>query len=138
MNPADRDYSTERVIRVLEDFGFQWGQLQNYFPFGFVDQREGEYVSILRAVLSALPNLREQEQLLDLLDTQWCAFIEQCWVANEEGDEPVIHAEPAFARIQINQTVRSEFKMSRKPVREALMGLNKGDTLLKRIMRDAG
>ena len=118
MNPADRDYSTERVINALEDFGFQWGQLQNYFPFGFVDQREGEYVSILRAVLSALPNLREQEQLLDLLDTQWCAFIEQCWVAIENGDASVIHAEPAFARIQINQSARSDFNLPRKPARE--------------------
>ena len=138
MSPAEHNYSTERAIRALKDNGFQWHQLRSYFPFGFLNQREGEYVSLLRAALSALSSGREQELLLDLLDTQWCAFIEQCWVANEEGDEPVTRAEPAFARIQINQSARSEFNLPRKPVREALMGLEKGDTLLKRIMRGAG
>lgn len=137
MSPAERNYPTERAIRALKDNGFQWHQLRSYFPFGFLDQREGEYANLLHAALSALSSPREQELLLDLLDTQWCAFVEQCWVANEEGDESVTHAEPAFARIEINQCVRSEFNLPRKPVRQALMGLEKGGTLLKRIIRDA-
>ena len=94
-------------------------------------------MSILRAALSALPNPREQEQLLDLLDTQWSAFIEQCWVASENADASVTHAEPAFARIQINQTVRSDLNLPPKPVRQVLMGFEKGDTLLKRMLDGA-
>lgn len=62
---ASHKYSTDEAIKSLKDRGFQWDKLQSYFPFGFLNQREGEYVSLLRAAVSALSNSRERELLLD-------------------------------------------------------------------------
>ena len=94
---------------------------------------------MLNAVLDALPDDRQRALLLDLVDTQWCVFIEQKWIAREFNSDPnlflgVNHF--ALARLQIGSSMRAERNLGHKDGRRAMMSLNPDETLFDRIARE--
>lgn len=81
-----RDAETE-----LADQGFRWDRFREIFPFGATEYGEGRYQRLVSEVLKQLPNDRQREMLMALLDVQAAAFLEQAWVQNEffEAEEDV-------------------------------------------------
>lgn len=73
------------AMAALEQEGFLWHRLREYFPFGATALREGDYQRLLMACLDRLPDETDRERLLDLLDMHAAAFLEQCWVQDVLG-----------------------------------------------------
>lgn len=133
-------FSSALVLEKIRKDGFRWEYFQTIFPFGFLGIKEGEYANIVNASLDSLPNDRERAVLLDLLDAQWCTFVEQIWIANELGGDPKRFAGEchfALARLQIGENFRWERGLSSKNVRSAMMSLGPDETLLDRIVAAA-
>jgi len=81
-----RDAETE-----LAEQGFSWERFREIFPFGATEYGEGRYQRLVSEALKQLPNDRQREMLLALLDVQAAAFLEQACVQNElfEAEEDV-------------------------------------------------
>ena len=129
-------FSFSRTLDSLKEDGFRWEDFREIFPFGFIDIREGEYVQLVNAVLDSLPNDKEQALLLDLLDAQWCVYVEQLWIAHECGGDPQRFAGEnhfALARLQIGSNIRFERGLPDKDGRRAMMSLEENETLMDRI-----
>lgn len=128
-----------RTLDCLRKDGFRWENFRDIFPFGFLGIREGQYVQIVNETLDLLVNDTERALLLDLLDAQWCVYIEQLWIAHECGDDPQRFAGEghfALARLQIGSNIRRERGLPQKDGRRAMMSLGK-HTLLDRMVIDS-
>lgn len=81
-----RDAETE-----LAEQGFRWERFRETFSFGATEYGEGRYQRLVSEALKQLPNDRQREMLIALLDVQAAAFLEQAWVQNEffEAEEDV-------------------------------------------------
>ena len=81
-----RDAETE-----LAEQGFRWDRFREIFPFGATEYGEGRCQKLVSEALKQLPNDRQREMLMALLDVQAAAFLEQAWVQNEffEAEEDV-------------------------------------------------
>lgn len=66
--------------------GFSWDRFREIFPFGSTEYGEGRYQRLVTQVLEQLPDDRQRETLLSLLDVQAAAFLEQVWVQNQFFD----------------------------------------------------
>lgn len=132
---------TER--QSLEDFQAQlnaqkslWECFREVFPFGYLDLREGEYHQLVNEALDILPDDKQRTLLLDLLDAQWCVFVEQLWIAHECGSDPnrfVGESHFALARLQIDTNIRGERDLPMKDGRKAMISLSQNETLTDRI-----
>jgi len=74
--------------------------------------------------------------LLDLLDVQWCVYVEQLWIAQEYGGDPerfVGENHFALARLQIGSNIRCERGLPVKDGRRAMMRLKEHESLMDRI-----
>lgn len=82
----NRDAETE-----LAEQGFRWERFREIFPFGATEYGEGRYQRLVSEALKQLPDDRQREMLMALLDVQAAAFLEQAWVQNElfEAEEDV-------------------------------------------------
>lgn len=67
---------------------------------------KGEYLSLVEAAIMSFSTKADRQLLLDLLDMQWCVFIEQIWVANERTADTLSGEEMAHARIAIGESLR--------------------------------
>lgn len=138
----------EQAMKSLEQDGFRWSLLREYFPFGAVELREGNYERVLVACLDCLPGEADRECLLDLLDMQAVTFLEQCWVQNEmeaAGASPGSCDTPdelgsfgmaahfAAAWLQINSNLRSRAGLGRTSLTRVLMSLPTGGTLAQHL-----
>lgn len=65
-----------RTLDSLREKGFRWEDFQEIFPFGFFGRREGEYAQLVNEPLDRLPNEKERALLVDLLEAQWCVYVE--------------------------------------------------------------
>jgi hypothetical protein len=129
-------FSFPEIVQEIKTKGFSWASFQEIFPCGFLKITEGQYIQLLNAVLDALPDDRQRALLLDLVDTQWCVFIEQKWIAREFYSDPnlflgVKHF--ALARLQLGSSMRAERNLGHKDGRRAMMSLNPDETLFDRI-----
>ena len=134
----------ESAIQSLERSGFRWELFRDYFPFGDVSLREGNYQRLAQAALSAVGTKDEQQLLLDLLDAQACVFTEQVWVANEMAvkagvAEPfTIEAHFSTAWLQINDNLRHAHGLQARGARTAMLKLQPPETLAARIACSPG
>lgn len=127
----ERKLSLPRALAAIGAQGFRWDRFQEYFPFGNLELREGEYLSLVEAALESFATKDDRQLLLDLLDIQWCVFIEQVWVANERTHDTLTGAEMAHARIAIGESLRRKHELPLRRVRKAMFRLREGDTLLQ-------
>lgn len=137
VNHSMMRFSFALSLEKIRKDGFHWEDFQTIFPFGFLGIKEGEYAIIVNACLDSLPNDRERAVLLDLLDAQWCTFVEQIWIANEFGGNPKRFAGEshfALARLQMGENIRWERELLSKSGRSAMMSLGPEETLLDRIV----
>lgn len=146
----------DESMQALEDEGFLWHRLRDYFPFGAQELREGNYQRLVSACLERLKGVRERSLLLDLVDLQAAAFLEQCWVQGEmarvggdvdSSDDPDdvgrfgMAAHFAAAWLQINSNLRDRTCHPRRNLMSVLRGLEDGETLsgmLTKVQRQAG
>ena len=130
----------ESALQSLESDGFRWERIRDYFPFGDVALREGNYQRLVQAALAAIKKPDEQQLLLDLLDAQACVFTEQVWVANEMAEkggipQPFsIEAHFSTAWLQINSNLRFEHRLQPRDARSAMLKLQPPETLASRIV----
>jgi hypothetical protein len=133
----EEEFFFEEAIKTVKDKGFHWKNFRDIFPFGFLGFSEGEYARLVNAALDSLPNDRERAVLLDLLDAQWCAYVEQLWIAHEFGGDPqcfVGECHFALARLQISTNIRGARGLPEKNGRNAMMTIGRDETLLDRIV----
>jgi hypothetical protein len=122
--------------------GFTWAAFRQFFPFGNLSPSEAEYERLVLEVLDQLETLEERNRLMDLLDTQWCVFLEQLWVqcewCGDDESRPVGQAHFAAARLQLNYNIRCDRGLRRRDARGAMLAMPRGETLLNRILRSPG
>jgi len=134
----------ESALHSLEQDGFRWELFREYFPFGDVALREGNYQRLAQAAIGAIGNKDEQQLLLDLLDAQACVFTEQVWVANEMADKAgvtkpfAMEAHFSTAWLQINDNLRYANGLQPRGARTAMLRLRPPETLATRITRSHG
>lgn len=128
----------DESIKALNENGFKWEDFRDIFPFGDISLREGNYQRLVSKCLELLPSLDHRIKLLDLLDTQGCVFLEQCWVQNEltPGQENPfqIHAHFALAWLQINSNLRHQFELPARDMRGAMLKLKLNENLAERMI----
>ena len=130
----------EQAMSVLEHDGFRWECLREYFPFGDIALREGDYQRLAKCALNKIQELNKKQLFLDLLDAQGCVFVEQVWVANEleeaAGRKAPFEIEAHFATawLQINDNLRCEFGLASRGARSAMLALQPPETLVERIV----
>jgi hypothetical protein len=134
----------ESALKSLDDDGFRWDRIRDYFPFGDIALSEGNYQRLVQAALAAIKNSGEQQLLLDLLDAQACVFTEQVWVANEMAEKTgapmpfLVEAHISNAWLQINSNLRFENRLQPRDARAAMLKLQPSETLAMRIVRPSG
>ena len=57
-------------LESIQINGFDWALFREYFPFGDISLREGNYEKLVTAALDALTHRDERSQLMALLDAQ--------------------------------------------------------------------
>lgn len=128
----DDQFSFERALRELEHQGLRWERFQALFPFGFLRIREGEYVQLVEAALRSISDAAEQSHFMDLLDMQWCTYLEQLWAMSsytDEEDAYVGEMHFADARLQLGSNIRRDFNLPGKDLRKLMMSVGGDDTL---------
>ena len=144
-----------QAMDALHEEGFLWRRLRDYFPFGAVELREGNYQRLLDACLERIPSEAGRERLLDLLDMQAVTFLEQCWVQDEldpiaasseadDGDADTdigrfgMAAHFAAAWLQINSNHRSRLGARRPSLMSLMHNMPKDESLSMLLARCAG
>jgi hypothetical protein len=120
----DERFVLEHVFGSLKSGRFEWHRFQEIFPFGFLGIREGEYAKLVEAAALSLPTKKERVLLIDMLDMQWIAYLEQLWAANEFGDNHERFAGEchfAGARLQINDNGRINLEIQPRGIRTKLL-----------------
>lgn len=128
----DDQFSFERALRELEHQGLRWERFQALFPFGFLGLREGEYVQLVEAALRSISDAAEQSHFMDLLDMQWCAYLEQLWAMSSfsNGEDRFAgESEGVNARLQIGSNIRRQYNLPRKDLRHVMLSIGGDDTL---------
>ena len=128
----------DAALISLEDEGFLWSKFRDYFPFGDISLREGNFQSLALKSLEQLEGNDQKELLLDMLDTQNCVFLEQVWLQNEqfqsEVDKPFpIHGNFISAQLQITSNIRCELNLKRRDPRGVMLKLSETELLIDRI-----
>jgi len=128
----------ESSLKSIQTNGFDWALFREYFPFGDISLREGNYEKLVTAALDALSHHDERSQLMALLDAQAAVFLEQTYVQNEAMEKMNIEltgidAHFASAWIQINSNLSFEYKLPRRQMRSAMLELGQQDFLADRI-----
>jgi hypothetical protein len=129
---GESEFSLERAMRELEHQGLRWERFQALFPFGFLGLREGEYVQLVEAALRSISDTAEQSHLMDLLDMQWCTYLEQLWAMSSFSNDETRFAgesERVNARLQIGSNIRREFNLPKKDLRHVMLSVGGDDTL---------
>jgi hypothetical protein len=129
---GEGEFSFERALRQIEQQGFRWDRFQALFPFGYLGIREGEYVQLVEAALRSMSDTAEQSHFMDLLDMQWCTYLEQLWgQASFSNDENAYVGEMHFAdaRLQIGSNIRREYNLPKKDLRHVMLSVGGDDTL---------
>ena len=130
----------EDSIQAIQAKGFDWALFREYFPFGDISLREGNYQKLVTAALEALPQHEERVRLIALLDAQAAVFLEQAYVHNEALEKLDPNTNPdgldahfASAWIQINSNLSGLYELPRRQLRSVMLDLDKYETLADRI-----
>ena len=128
----DDQFSFERALRALAHQGLRWERFQALFPFGFLGLREGEYVQLVEAALRSISDTAEQSDFMDLLDMQWCTYLEQLWAMSSFSNDESRFAgesERVNARLQIGSNIRRQYNLPKKDLRHVMLSIGGDDTL---------
>lgn len=122
----------------IQTNGFEWALFREYFPFGDISLREGNYEKLVTAALDALSHHDERSQLMALLDAQAAVFLEQTYVQNEAMEkmniEPTgIEAHFASAWIQINSNLSFKYKLPNRNLSSIMLELGIDESLAEKI-----
>lgn len=125
-------------VAALESEGFLWARFRDYFPFGDVSLREGNYQRLVDRILSLLPTAEEKATLLSLLDAQACVLLEQVWVQQEQAEDSgkkSVDGHFITAWLQINSNFRHSLRLRDRDARSAMLKLPRGEMLADRIVQ---
>jgi hypothetical protein len=125
-------------LESIQIKGFDWALFREYFPFGDISLREGNYEKLVTAALDALSHHDERSQLIALLDVQAAVFLEQMYVQNEAMEkmdiEPTgIEAHFASAWIQINSNLSFKYKLPHRNLSSIMLELGQQDFLADKL-----
>jgi hypothetical protein len=128
----------EDSLESIQTKGFDWALFREYFPFGDISLREGNYEKLVTAALDALSHHDERSQLIALLDVQAAVFLEQMYVQNEAMEkmniEPTgIEAHFASAWIQINFNLSFKYKLPHRNLSSIMLELGQQDFLADKL-----
>lgn len=129
---GESEFSFERALRHIEQQGFRWDRFQALFPFGYLGIREGEYAQLVEAALRSIDDVSEQSLFMDLLDLQWCTYLEQLWAMASFSNEEDAYIGERYcvnARLQIDSNIRGDFDLPKKDLRHVMMSVGGDDTL---------
>ena len=129
----------EEAIESLDSDGFSWARIREYFPFGSINLREGNFQKLILKALEKIEDKEKKELLLDIFDTQNCVFLEQIWIQNEqfevEEDKPFpVYGHFISAQLQITSNIRSEQGLKRRDPRATKLKVPESEMLLDRIL----
>lgn len=135
-------YRPEDAMKAIEQDGFSWRLVREYFRFTDDWLSEGEYGKMLDLALASIQSDEERNVLLDMLDLQYAVFLEQ--VALQEqmlgmaacDEDSVAFGERVMAYLQINSNSRPGANWSRKSARSALLEIPPG-TLILRLLGES-
>lgn len=113
---------------------FQWHKFNEIFPFADLERSQGEYANAVETCLEQLTDSKNQEILLDLLDLQWMARLEQIWISNEKSGETDYSADTVAARLQINSNIRRDYSLRASDPGSAMRNLGSNETLTSRLL----
>ena len=107
---------------TIEGFGRE-------FKYGFLGEREGDYIRRVQSYIEYLPE-DQKSLVLDLLNLQWVSFIQQLWFVGDVTGKPD-HGKIHFtlARMEINSEIRRENNLPERNMRNALYRLSYKDVL---------
>lgn len=130
----------EDAMFAIQSKGFDWALFREYFPFGDISLREGNYQKLVTTALDALSEHEDRIQLIGLLDAQAAVFLEQAYVQNEAFEKLNPNVEPdgleahfASAWIQINSNLSYDYALPRRRLRSVMLELGKNETLADKI-----
>ena len=129
----------EAAMHAIETDGFHWAMLRDYFAFGDIALREGDYQRLVAAAIQSLDDRDASARLLDLLDAQASVFLEQVWVQNEMlerlGQEGTFQIEGHFASawLQIHSNLRHELGLPARDLRQVMLNLPSTESIATRI-----
>ena len=113
----------------MEDKKVTIDEFTEEFSYGFLGEREGEY---FERVANFLNKYSEPQHalIMDLLDLQWVAFVQQLWfIGDETGSPDAGKNHFAMARLQINANIRTERGLPDRNMRREMMRIEYCDVL---------
>jgi hypothetical protein len=124
----------------IQTKGFDWALFRNYFPFGDISLREGNYQRLVEAALNTLSLAEDQTQLIAMLDAQAAVFWEQAIVQNEAVEKlnievTNIDAHIAAAWIQINSNLSRQYNLPCRDLGSIVLGLGQKDFLADKLCK---
>lgn len=131
--------SPAEAMAAIEHDGFNWRLSRDYFRFTDSWLSESEYDRLLSVALRSIKVETNQNALLDMLDLQYAAFLEQVAIQERILDkdacieESVAFGERVMAYLQINSNHRPISAPSQKSARTALFDIPPGQ-LINRLM----
>jgi len=135
-------FRPEDAMKSIEQDGFSWRLVREYFRFTDDWLSEGQYGKMLELALASIENDEGRNVLLDMLDLEYAVFLEQ--VALQErmlgkaacDEDSVAFGERVMAYLQINSNYRPGPNWSRKSARSALFEIPPG-TLISRLLGES-
>ena len=115
----------------MEDKKVTIDEFTKEFSYGFlgVREREGEYVERVANFLNKYSE-PQHALIMDLLDLQWVAYVQQLWfIGDETGSPDVGKNHFALARLQINANIRAERGLPDRNMRNEMMRVEYCDVL---------
>lgn len=125
-------------LESIQTKGFDWVLFRNYFPFGDISLREGNYQRLVEAALDALNLPEDQAQLIAMLDAQAAVFWEQAIFQNEaleklNNEVTSVDAHIAAAWIQINSNLSRKYKLPHRDLGSIIFKLGQQDFLADKL-----
>lgn len=126
---ASADPTPQGAAEMLSNF--RWADFWHLFPYADLESSQGEYKKAVQTALKAL-SPKEQGVLLDLLDLQWVAYLEQLAILSSrellDGLEGL--QDTVATRLQIHSNFRDGVG-ARRDMRRALLKIPPGGVLDK-------
>lgn len=132
-------FRPDDALASIENEGFNWRLVREYFRFTDQWLSEGDYEKMLDKALASVGDDDGRNVLIDMLDLEYAVFLEQ--VALQEQmlgklaceDENVAFVERVMAYLQINANNRPRSGEHRMSARSALLKIPPGQ-LIHRLL----
>jgi len=132
----------EDAMKAIEQDGFSWRLVREYFRFTDDWLSEGQYERMLELAMASIKSDTGRIALLDMLDLEYMVFLEQVAIQEQMlgkaacDEYSVAFGERVMGYLQINYNHRPQANWSRKSARSVLFGIPPG-TLLPRLIGES-